>query len=64
MDRYVFTEPTNNIAPKKHGENFQGWKISDILIGGNVFLTCDVVSYPAPVFRFVWLNITYNLYVI
>nr|XP_023016837.1 Down syndrome cell adhesion molecule-like protein Dscam2 isoform X6 [Leptinotarsa decemlineata] len=50
--RLVITEPTNNVAPKKDGEKFEGWKLLLVAQNATAWLTCQVTGYPAP--RYLW----------
>lgn len=43
-------EPTNNLAPKALDKKY-GFSIMSSNVGGNLFLLCQVVGYPVPVFR-------------
>lgn len=45
-----FTEPTNNVAPKKIGAEFGGWRVAYIRQETTVFLTCQVTGFPVPRF--------------
>ncbi|XP_060529744.1 cell adhesion molecule Dscam2 isoform X1 [Cylas formicarius] len=50
--RLVITEPTNNVPPKKVGEQFEGWKIIFVAKRDTAWLPCQVTGYPVP--RFLW----------
>ncbi|KAK9880045.1 hypothetical protein WA026_008556 [Henosepilachna vigintioctopunctata] len=41
-------KPTNNVAPKKDGEVFQGWKVLNVPKGESAWFTCQVTGYPVP----------------
>nr|CAH7736156.1 unnamed protein product [Callosobruchus chinensis] len=41
-------EPTNNVAPKKDGEKYEGWKVVAVPQNGTAWLTCQVTGYPVP----------------
>lgn len=43
-------EPTNNLAPKALDKKY-GFSIMSSNVGGDLFLLCQVVGYPVPVFR-------------
>lgn len=46
-------EPTNNIAPKALGDKYEGGKLMSPRQRDQVFLMCQVVGYPSPIFRLV-----------
>ncbi|CAH0555679.1 unnamed protein product [Brassicogethes aeneus] len=50
--KLVVTEPTNNVAPKRDGEKFEGWKVIFIPQNNTAWLTCQVTGYPVP--RYLW----------
>lgn len=43
-----FAEPTNNVAPKKDLERFEGWKVVLVAPSETAWLTCLVTGYPVP----------------
>lgn len=45
-----FTEPTNNVAPKKMGAEFGGWRVAYVEQRKVAFLTCQVSGFPVPRF--------------
>ncbi|KAJ8967480.1 hypothetical protein NQ314_002794 [Rhamnusium bicolor] len=45
-----FTEPTNNVPPKKIGAEFGGWRVVNINQGSVAWLTCQVTGFPVPIF--------------
>lgn len=47
----ILSEPTSNVAPKLTGKKYDGGKIELFAHHEAVFLTCDVVGYPAPLYR-------------
>lgn len=47
-----FSEPTNNIRPKLVGEK-SGWKIVTTNIDETIYVLCQVVGYPVPIFRLI-----------
>lgn len=49
----AFTEPTGNLSPKAPGEKYEGGKIVISDIKKNVHITCNVIGYPIPVYRYV-----------
>ncbi|XP_065155482.1 cell adhesion molecule Dscam1 isoform X12 [Atheta coriaria] len=49
--RLVITEPTGKIAPKVPGQKYEGGKIVLNPTNSIVVMTCDVVGYPVPTFR-------------
>ncbi|XP_048522534.1 Down syndrome cell adhesion molecule homolog isoform X5 [Dendroctonus ponderosae] len=48
--RLVITEPTNNVAPKKVGAEFGGWRVLNVNSNGTAWLTCQVSGFPVPKF--------------
>lgn len=44
------TEPTNNVAPKKIGAEFGGWRVAYVKQKTVAFLTCQVTGFPVPIF--------------
>ncbi|XP_064216072.1 Down syndrome cell adhesion molecule isoform X9 [Tribolium castaneum] len=50
--RLVITEPTSNVAPKKDGEKFEGWKVLLVVQNSTAWLSCQVTGYPVP--RYMW----------
>lgn len=46
----LFAEPTNNVAPKKIGAEFGGWRVAYVNNGTVAFLTCQVTGFPVPRF--------------
>lgn len=44
----LFAEPTNNVAPKKDGEKFEGWKVVSVSQLDVAWITCLVTGYPVP----------------
>lgn len=44
------SEPTSNVAPKKDGEKFEGWKVVSVSNLSTAWLTCQVTAYPVPRF--------------
>jgi hypothetical protein len=51
MKLSVFTEPTNNIAPKALDKKFGFTLVSDN-VTETIFLMCPVVAFPVPFFRY------------
>jgi hypothetical protein len=51
MKLSVFTEPTNNIAPKALDKKFGFTLVSDN-VTETIFLMCPVVAFPVPLFRY------------
>ncbi|XP_044270315.1 Down syndrome cell adhesion molecule-like protein Dscam2 isoform X45 [Tribolium madens] len=49
--RLVITEPTGKISPKIPGQKYEGGKILIRPQNRTTFLTCDVVGYPVPLYR-------------
>ncbi|XP_068899405.1 cell adhesion molecule Dscam1 isoform X2 [Tenebrio molitor] len=49
--RLVITEPTGKIAPKVPGRKYEGGVIFIHPRNKTAFLTCDVVGYPVPLYR-------------
>lgn len=48
---FIFTEPTNNIAPRKQmNEQFEGWKLVLLSANATAYMTCPVNAFPAPRF--------------
>lgn len=45
---WFFAEPTNNVAPKKDLERFEGWKVVLVAPNETAWLTCLVTGYPVP----------------
>ncbi|ENN75865.1 hypothetical protein YQE_07594, partial [Dendroctonus ponderosae] len=43
-------EPTNNVAPKKVGAEFGGWRVLNVNSNGTAWLTCQVSGFPVPKF--------------
>lgn len=47
----VLLEPTGNVAPKLTGKKYDGGKIELFASNTSVYMTCDVVGYPVPLYR-------------
>lgn len=45
------SEPTSNIAPKSPGKKYEGGEIMYSPAGQKVFMSCQVVGFPVPLFR-------------
>lgn len=50
---FFILEPTNNVAPKKIGAEFGGWRVLDVKSNGTAWLTCQVSGFPVPRFLYV-----------
>lgn len=46
---FFFTEPTNNVSPKKIGAEF-GFRVAYLLVGKDAYLICQVSGFPVPRF--------------
>lgn len=58
----LYSEPTNNVAPRVSGAKISGSHLEDVKIRSTAALKCGVTAYPIPIFRyFLSINI-YNLY--
>ncbi|CAH0555674.1 unnamed protein product [Brassicogethes aeneus] len=49
--KLVVTEPTGNIAPKLPGKKYDGGKIESFAGNSDAILTCDIVGFPVPIYR-------------
>lgn len=58
---YFTTEPTGNIAPKLPGKKYEGGKIETSPLNSSVFIICDVVGYPVPLYRLVYWGLDFDL---
>lgn len=48
----IFSEPTNNIAPKLVGDRYLG-KVMSEKSSNDVYMLCQIIGYPSPIYRFV-----------
>jgi len=48
-----FSEPTGNLSPKTPGEKYEGGKLISSANKKNVYIVCNVIGFPIPVYRYV-----------